>query len=347
MRLVPSFKKLALCSFLALAMPIAGCASQAEDTDSSNSDLSATVTLDADSYPDRIDMLARVIAEHPFPKGTSEVWDDPRGGVKSLTGWQHRSGRSQQRWWQNTNRVLNVWVMQILQKHRGEFPNVVIAHPSNGLEPTADIVAKVLAFVDAVDAAHRDVQPGMSNEKQLEIFKNLLHLNWVWHTAALDYAFTKNEGTMTEMPPAEQTFAHSWAFGMLPIMTAAEIETSATVLDTVIAKSLPPRLAEPQDYSNPAGASDLAASTRSSMIALRSLDAIETKSKHKFSAVIGKLAKKTSIPFDVSKTIQESLEAGSSAPKALLKGMATLAGESFLALLGHFIGLFTSDPSDG
>lgn len=316
-----------------LSVGAVGCSAADDRVDSVEQGV-AGLAFDAANYEDRSKIVLLLEERHPYPEG----WEDMREGLRVLTDWQRASGRAQHEWWQNCNRALDVWPLQILQKYRGEFQDVTLANVEGAdWEIPEEVARSVLAYYDELARLRAAVDAGvLSGEEAKRAEGKLQALEWEWHQVALGTALARGRGAMERMPKGEQIFARSWGEGMVSVMSALNSSTSFEIVSWFVANALPERLVEEADYDL-RRSSSLAHAKRTALVSLRSIEAIERKSGGRFSRLLARLNRNDQA-FDLSVLFQEALTKGSGAPAFFLREAAKELGEDAVRDLRGLLG---------
>ena len=305
-----------------LSVGTVGCSAADDRTGLAEQGVSG-LSFDAADYEDRSEIVLLLEERHPYPEG----WEDMREGLRVLTDWQDASGRSAHEWWQNCNRALDVWPLQILQKHRGEFQDVTLSNIDGADFAIPDEVAvAVLKYYDELDRLRDAVAEGsLTGEAAKRAESDLQALEWEWHQVALGTAITRGRGAMKRMPEGEQIFGRAWGEGMVSVMSALNSSTSSELVTWFVENALPERLVEKGDYDL-GKPSTLANKKRTALVALRSIEALERKSGGRLSKLLARLNRNDQA-FDLSLLFQEALTKGEGAPAFFLRAAARELGE--------------------
>jgi hypothetical protein len=201
------------------------------------------VTLNLNSYQDRLKLLEVLNARYPLPPGMS----NPMDGIYLQTQWQLNSGRDQTAWWSQVNSSLTVWQLQALQQ-QGVLTNITIT-PLPAVTMPPSVAADIQAYYQQVSALSAQYQSGNLPQSSYAAAEDALQNSlWTFHTSALHSSLAQSTTALASLPPGEQEFADAWGNHLVGVLAAANFPTHGTVV-SVLNADLPNRLVVPGDLN--------------------------------------------------------------------------------------------------
>jgi hypothetical protein len=313
---------------LPLALFVAvGCVGTDDETLDS---VSQQVTFDPTrSYDDRILLFELLQDELAVPPG----WSDERDGILLQTIWQRDSDRDQvdgsgrlNTWWPNINWTLSIWQVEALQR-RGELADVVVTGFQDARFALPDsVAADVHRLYDELAIVRADVIAGrLSPEQDREARRRIRRLLWGFHVNAIHTGLARNDDMLAQLPDGERDFAESWGKTVVDLLAIVNFPTDETTVHFFQNVALPPRVLRADDF-NLTAPSDLSLTTRTAIIAMRTIHRFEVATGGRLKRLIELFVNSEAREVRLQTALQQAItEGGERAVSIILKALSPFA----------------------